>query len=120
MPAPEIEAIETTLRLNQALQLARRGRLREAESIVVPGGGAPRTPLELHALAALATGAGDYNRALPIWRQLAQAEPGHAEARRMIAAIELWQIRPSWYGFLLPGAGVLGLIVLVVVLLRVL
>ena len=120
MPAPEIESIETTLRLNQALQLARRGKLREAEAVVVPGGGAPRTALEVQALAALATGAGDYNRALPLWRLLLQHDSGQAEARRMIAAIELWQARPSWYAFLLPGAGVLGLILLVVILLRVL
>jgi hypothetical protein len=35
----------------------------------------------------------------------------------MIAAIELWQMRPTWYRFIPMGAATLGVVLLVVVLL---
>ena len=103
-----LESLETTLRLLQAQQLARRGKLREAMAVVTPGGLPPTDPALLQALAALATGAGDYRTALPLWRLLLEREPGHAYARRMVAAIELWQARPAWMPWLWPVAATLG------------
>ena len=99
MPAPETDLIETTLRLTQALNLARRGRLREAEAAITGGGGVPQDAVALHALAALATAGGDFRRALQLWRLLLQRDPAHRDARRMIAAIELWLARPLWMQF---------------------
>ena len=59
-----IEALETSLRLLQVQQLARRGRLREAIEVVAPGGVPPADPLLLQTFAALVTGAGNYRMAL--------------------------------------------------------
>jgi hypothetical protein len=117
MAESDIESLETTLRLLQALGFARRGRLREAQAVIAPGGTPPADSLSLHALAALTTGAGDYRMALPLWRLLLEREPDHAEARRMIAAIELWQARPPWMKWVWPLVGsVLGVVLLVVLL----
>lgn len=114
-----IESLETTLRLLQAQQLARRGRLREAMAVLAPGGIPTGDPLTLHALAALATGAGDYRTALPLWRTLLEREPEHREARRMIHAIELWLARPPWIRWVWPAVITVVAAVLVVVLLQV-
>lgn len=103
------ESIATTLRLSKALGLARQGRMREAQQMLAADGTLPESPLELHALAALATGDGDYGRAQRLWRLLLQREPGHAEAKRMIDAIELWTTRPDWCQYLPIGGVVFGL-----------
>ena len=103
------EPITTTLRLSKALGLARQGRLREAQQMLAAEGTLPENALELHALAALATGEGDYTRALRLWRLLLQREPGHAEAKRMIDSIELWLSRPAWFQFIPAGLVVFGL-----------
>jgi len=102
------ESIATTLRLSKAQGLSRQGRLREAQQLLAADGTLPESPLELHALAALATGDGDYGRAQRLWRLLLQREPGHAEAKRMIDAIELWLCRPSWCQYLPIGGAVFG------------
>lgn len=115
-----IESLETTLRLLRAQQLARRGRLREAMGVLAPAGVSTADPISLHALAALATGAGDYRAALPLWRALLERDSGHAEARRMIYVIELWLARPPWMRWVWPAVGALGAIVLLVVVLQVL
>ena len=117
---PSFASIGVSLNLAKALHLARRGELREAEKTLVPSGARPADPLELHALAALVTSAGDFPRALELWRQLLQQEPRHTEARRMIAAIELWQSRPPWYRFIPAGAAVAGVILVAAVVLFVL
>lgn len=97
------ESIATCLRLSKSLGLARQGRLREAQQLLAAEGTLPESSLELHALAALATGDGDYSRALRLWRLLLQREPGHAEAKRMIDSIELWLSRPAWCSYLPIG-----------------
>jgi hypothetical protein len=117
MPASPTESIGTTLNLAKALALARSGQMKAAQAMLAASGGPPEDPVELHALAALVTSAGDFPRALTLWRQLLQRDPRHAEARRMIAAIELWQMRPPWYGFIPVGAATFGVVLLVVVLL---
>jgi cytochrome c-type biogenesis protein CcmH/NrfG len=120
MSAPENPApssISTTLVLAKALALARRGQIKAAQELLSPSGGAPEEPAELHALAALVTRTGDFPRALTLWRQLLQRDPRHAEARRMIAAIELWEFRPPWYRFIPAGAACLGIALIVGVLL---
>lgn len=109
MAEKQSESIATTLRLSKALGLARQGRLREAQQMLAADGTLPESPLELHALAALATGDGDYGRAQRLWRLLLQREPGHAEAKRMIDAIELWLARPTWCQYLPIGGVVFGL-----------
>jgi hypothetical protein len=114
MPAPPSTSIGTSLNLAKTLALARSGQLKAAQALLSPSGGLPENPIELHALAALVTSAGDLPRALTLWRQLLQQDPRHPEARRMIAAIELWQIRPPWYRFILPGAAALGIVLLIV------
>ncbi len=116
MAEPEIESLETALRLLQAQQLARRGRLREAMGVLAPGGVPPADNVNLQAYAALATGAGDYRTALPLWRALLERDPGHREARRMIAGIELWQRRPVWMKWFWPALACIGGLVLVAVL----
>jgi hypothetical protein len=116
MAAPTAESIATCLRLGKSLGLARQGRLREAQQLLAAEGTLPDSSLELHALASLATGDGDYSRAQRLWRLLLQREPGHAEAKRMIDAIELWTTRPVWMNYvpiftmLASGALVLGLV----------
>lgn len=113
-----IESLETSLRLLQALALARRGRLREAMAVVAPGGVPPDDLLSLQAMAALATGAGDYRTALPLWQLILVREPDNREAARMIRAIELWQARPPWMQWIWGiVAGVVGVLLLVVLLL---
>jgi cytochrome c-type biogenesis protein CcmH/NrfG len=117
MPASPTDSVRTTLNLAKALALARSGQMKAAQALLTASGGSPEDPVELHALAALVTSAGDFPRALTLWRQLLQREPRHAEARRMIAAIELWQIRPPWYRFIPAVAASLGVVLLVIVLL---
>ena len=103
------ESIATALRLSKALSLSRQGKLREAQQLFAAEGTLPENSLELHALAALATGEGDYTRAQRLWRLLLQREPGHAEAKRMIDSIELWLSRPAWFQFIPAGLVVFGL-----------
>jgi hypothetical protein len=117
MPASPTDSIGTTLNLAKALALARSGQMKAAQALLAAPGGAPEDPIELHALAALVTSSGDFPRALALWRQLLQREPSHAEARRMIAAIEQWQMRPPWFQFIPIGAVTLGVVLLIVVLL---
>jgi hypothetical protein len=109
--------ISASLRLMKALRLARHGKLRAAQTSLAAAGTLPENPVELHALAALVTSEGDYPRALRLWRLLLQREPGHAEARRMIASIELWLSRPAWFRFIPAGAFVLLMVILVSILL---
>jgi len=120
MSTPSTESLETALRLVQALHLARRGRLRDAQAAVAPEGAPPANPTELHALAALLTGQGDYLRALPLWRLLRERDAFNDEAARMIAAIELWQARPPWMKYVIPAAGALLGVALLIGLLAVL
>jgi hypothetical protein len=117
MPASPTESIGTSLNLAKALALARSGQMKAAQALLTVSGGPPDNSTELHALAALVTSAGDFPRALTLWRQLLQRESRHAEALRMIAAIELWQIRPPWYRFIPMGAAILGVVLLVILLL---
>ena len=117
MPASPTDSIGTTLNLAKALALARSGQMKAAQALLTASGGIPKDPTELHALAALVTSAGDFPRALTLWRQLLQQEPRHAEALRMIAAIERWQMRPPWYRFIPVGVATLGAVLLVFVLL---
>lgn len=107
------ETIAVSLRLSKALNLSRQGRLREAQQLLAAEGTLPENVLELHALAALATGDGDYARALRLWRLLLQREPGHAEAKRMIDTIELWQSRPPWFQYLPVGLTLAGAAILI-------
>jgi hypothetical protein len=113
MAEPLQASIAASLRLSQALGLARRGRLREAQQLLAAEGTLPEDQLELHALAALATGEGDYSRALRLWRLLLQRQPGHAEAKHMIDCIELWLSRPPWFKYIPVGLIALGVGVLV-------
>jgi hypothetical protein len=105
--------ILTSLRLLKAMTLARHGQMRAAEALLGAEGSPPENPVELHALAALVTSEGDYPRALRLWRLLLDREPRHAEARRMIAAIELWLSRPLWVRYV--PAGMLALLAVIVV-----
>ena len=117
MAEPSIEFLETTLRLQQALNLARRGRLREAMAVVAPGGVPPDDLLSLQAMAALLTSAGDYRTALPLWQLILMREPSHADAARMVRAIELWRARPQWMQWIWWIVGsVVGAVLLVVLL----
>lgn len=100
-------AISTSLRLTKALGLARQGKLLPAQQLLAPGSTIPSTTVELHALAALVTHEGDYERALRLWHLLLQRQPNHPEARRMIPMIELWLSRPSWHRFVPWGAALL-------------
>ncbi|MFT3829233.1 MAG: hypothetical protein QM691_05940 [Opitutaceae bacterium] len=111
------ENLEVSLVLLRAQQLARRGRLREAMAVLAPGGVPPATPLLLQAYAALATGAGDYRTALPVWRQLYQQDPANAEARRMIYVIELWSRRAPWMQWFWPAVITAGVALVAAVLL---
>lgn len=109
------ESIATCLRLSKALGMARQGKLREAQQMLAAEGTLPESSLELHALAALATGEGDYTRAQRLWRLLLQREPGHAEAKHMIDTIELWLSRPAWFqyfpiGCIVAGVGLFGIV----------
>lgn len=106
MPEAPESAISTSLRLTKALGLARQGKFQPAEQLLAPGQAIPASTIELHALAALVTHQGDYERALALWRMLLQRQPDHPEARRMIPMIELWVNRPAWHRFVPLGAGV--------------
>ena len=106
-------SISTSLRLMKALSLARRGKTRAAQSVLAADGRLPEDPVELHALAALVTSEGDYPRAVRLWRMLLDREPGHREAQRMIAAIELWLSRPPWVRYVPIGAAVLLVVILI-------
>lgn len=117
MADPAEAPIASSLRLIKAQRLARQGKLRAAQTVLAAAGTLPDNPVELHALAALVTSEGDYPRALRLWRLLLQREPGHAEARRMLASIELWLSRPAWVRFIPAGSVVLLLVVLAAVLL---
>jgi predicted Zn-dependent protease len=117
MPASSPDPIGASLKLAKALALARRGQLEAAQALLTESGGSPEDPIELHALAALVTSAGDFPRALALWRQLLQRDPRHAEALRMIDAIELWESRPPWYRFIPAGVAALGIVLLVIVVL---
>jgi hypothetical protein len=117
MPESPPDSIGTSLNLAKALALARSGQMKAAQALLTPSGGSPGDPIELHALAALVTSAGDFPRALALWRQLLQQDPRHAEARRMIDAIELWESRPPWYRFIPAGAVTLGLVLAVIIFL---
>ena len=96
METPNGTTISLSLRMAKALSLARDGKLRDAQALISGERTIPDHPLELHALASLVTTEGDYLRALKLWELLLQREPHHAEARRMVDAIELWLSRPSW------------------------
>ena len=109
-------AISTTLRLLKALRLARRGKMRAAQALLGAEGTLPENPVELHALAALVTSEGDYPRALRLWQVLLKRDPGHREAQRMIASIELWLSRPPWVRYLPIGAAVLLVMIVILVL----
>ncbi|HEU5081036.1 MAG TPA: hypothetical protein VFT72_17620 [Opitutaceae bacterium] len=111
------ESISVSLRMSKAMALARAGRLSEAQKVVADERTIPDDMLALHALAALVTSEGDYLRALKLWELVLQRDPAHAEAKRMIAAIELWIMRPSWYRYLpwLGAAAALLVIALVFV-----
>ena len=116
---PSSTAIAASLRLSKALSLAQNGQLAAAQRLLSPQGDLPVNNTELQALASLVTTAGDYERALDLWRQLLQRQPQHAEARRMIAAIEVWLARPSWVAYVpwaCGGVVALGVLVLVLVL----
>jgi hypothetical protein len=101
----------------KALALARRGKLREAQTALGGDRTIPEEPLALEALAALATGEGDYVRARKLWELLRQRVPGHPEANRLISAIDLWQSRPIWMRYVPWAAGVVCVLILVVLLL---
>lgn len=112
MTAPA--AISDTLRLLHARQLAEQGRLREAEAALAGAESASADPALLHTLAVIVTRQGDYSRARRLWRQLEQARPGDVEAERMITAIETWQTRPAWIGYVpVAAACALGLLLAV-------
>jgi hypothetical protein len=110
MPDLPESSISTSLRLAKALGLARQGKLKPAQLLLAPENGVPANATELHALAALVTHEGDYERALRLWRLLLQRQPDHPEARRMIPMIELWVSRPGWHRFVPVGAAVVGVL----------
>ena len=109
-------SIATSLRLMKALSLARRGKIRAAQAVLGADGTLPANPVELHALAALVTSEGDYPRALRLWQVLLDREPGHREAQRMIASIELWLSRPPWVRYVPIGSAVLLVVIIILVL----
>ncbi len=107
-------SIALSLRLIKVNEFARHGRLKEAKALLAPNGVPPENPIELETFAGLVTREGDYPRALRLWQTLLQRDPRHAEARRMIDALEVWMARPPWFQFLPVGAGA-ALLLLVVV-----
>jgi negative regulator of sigma E activity len=100
-------AIPNTLSLFKAGELARQGMYREAEALLGGAANPPEDPVLLHALAAVVTQQGDYERARRLWRLLQTRQPGHREAERMLAAIETWEERPAWVRFAPAGAAAL-------------
>lgn len=114
--SPE-STVATSLRLTKALGLARQGKIKPAQLLLAPDNGVPpASTTELHALAALVTHEGDYERALRLWRALQQRQPDHPEARRMIPMIELWLSRPTWYRYVPWIATAAGVLVCVLLL----
>lgn len=106
-PAADTAAITNTLRILRARELADRGRLREAEAGLAGADSPSANPALLHTLAVIVTRQGDHPRARRLWRQLAQVRPGDPEIEGMIEAIEIWQQRPVWVGYLPPAAAAL-------------
>lgn len=106
-----MDSISLSLRMARAQRFAQAGRWREAEAELSPDGGMPADELALHAWAVVVTQSGDFPRALHLWRQLLQRDPGHDEALRMVDAIVLWQSRPSWYAYI-PHLSVAALVAL--------
>jgi hypothetical protein len=100
-------AIPNTLSLFKAAELARQGKYREAEAMLGDAANPPEDPVLLHALATVVTQQGDYERARRLWRLLQTRQPGHREAKRMLAAIETWEERPVWVRFAPAGAAAL-------------
>lgn len=113
-PAADSAAITDTLRILRARELADRGRLREAEAGLAGADSPSANPALLHTLAVIVTRQGDYTRARRLWRQLVQSRPADPEIEGMIEAIEIWQQRPAWVGYLPPAAAalLLGLLTL--------
>jgi len=109
-------SIAVSLRLMKAQSLARQGNMRAAQALLGAEGRLPESAVELHALAALVTSEGDYLRALRLWQLLLKREPGHREAQRMIASIELWLSRPPWVRYVPIGAAVLLVMIVILVL----
>ncbi len=114
MATTSTDSIALHLQLSRALAYAQRRQWTEAER-VLSDRAVPEHPLTLEALAAVVTSEGDYERALRLWERLLQFDPNHIQARRMIAAIELWLTRPSWAGYVPYGLGaaVIGILVMV-------
>jgi hypothetical protein len=112
MSTPHSRSLSLSLHLVKALALARHGKIRDAELLLAAEGTVPEDSLALEAYAALVTTQGDYTRALRLWRLLLQREPAHAEARRMVDAIELWESRPAWFSFLPIGAAILAVVLI--------
>ena len=105
-------SIALSLRLVKANELARQDRIKEAKDLLAPDGQPPEDSVALETLAALVTREGDYIRALHLWQTLLRREPRHAEALRLIAALEVWMARPPWFQFLPLAAGAALLLVL--------
>lgn len=96
MDTPSGQAIVVSLQVAKAMSLARQGKVQEAEALLAVGETPPTEPLSLEVLAVIVTARGDYARGLSLWQQLLRLNPQHAEAKRMVACIELWLSRPSW------------------------
>src|ERR1051326_4173298 len=106
------ESISLSLRLIKVKELADNGRFKEAEALLAPDGAPPENSIALHTLAAVVTKAGNYARALALWKTLQQRDPKNLKAREMITAIETWMSRPGWVRF--PPAGAAATLVLLV------
>ena len=104
MDAAPGTSIAVSLRVAQAMGLARRGKLKDAQALLSADRAIPEDTLSLEVLAALATAEGDYLRGLRLWEQLLLRNPEHTEARRMIDAIEVWLSRPTWAKYVPLGA----------------
>lgn len=111
MDATAGERILVSLRHAKAMSLARHGRNKEAQAVLAGDRAIPEDTASLQLLAALVTDEGDYLRALRLWQQLLQRDPDHAEARRMVEAIELWLSRPSWMKYAPLGAATIAALV---------
>jgi hypothetical protein len=109
MANPSGQTISSSLRVARAMSLARQGRIKDAEAAI--GEDNVKDPLSLEVLAVIVTSEGDYPRGLRLWSELLQNAPQHAEAKRMVGAIELWLSRPSWVRYV-PATGATLLIVL--------
>lgn len=96
MDTPPGQAIVVSLQVAKSMSLARQGKVKEAEALLAVNPSAPVDPLSLEVLAVIVTAQGDYRRGLSLWQQLLRLKPQHAEAKRMVACIELWLGRPSW------------------------